>query len=285
MRPWLVIPVLGVASVAAALATHHAPVLAVALGACGAALAAAIRAFVGPSLVGAIAAAGGAIVGTLGLLALGADAREVIAGAAALFALSELARAKLPQDSPLPAVGAALLAGVLDPSYIGLVPIAGIAWLIAPVPRPRAAIAVPLLGALATALAIALATTHAHAGLWTTWLGHAPAHRPIVATLVRAGDLVGPLAACAALAGLAICLAHGRLAGAAVGSVLAVTAVVSLSGGFVAPATPLVAALATGVAIGRLAALVRLPVGQAFVGATAGFVLAAVPVWTLIAPA
>ena len=284
VRSWYVIPALGAASVAAALAMHHAPVLALALGACGAALAAAIRAFVGSSLVGAIAAAGGAVVGALGLLALAPEAREVIAGTAALFAISELARAKLPQESPLPAVGAALLAGVLDPSYIALVPVAGVAWLLAPVARPRAAIAVPILGALATALAIGLATTHAHAGLWTTWLGHAPAHRPVLATLVRAGDLVGPLVACAALAGIAICLVHGRLAATALAAVLALTAIVSLSAGFVAPATPLVAALAAGVAIGRLAALVRLPVGQAFVGATVGFVLAVAPVWTLIAP-
>jgi len=39
------------------------------------------------------------------------------------------------------------------------------------------------------------------------------------------------------------------------------------------------------VAIGRLAALVRWPVGQAFVGATVCFLLVVVPVWTLIVPA
>ncbi|HET9993116.1 MAG TPA: hypothetical protein VFQ65_31490, partial [Kofleriaceae bacterium] len=68
---------------------------------------------------------------------------------------------------------------------------------------------------------------------------------------------------------------------AAVASIVAVTAAMSLAGGFVAPAIPLVAALCAGIAIGRLAALVRLPIGQAFVGAAAGFVLAAVPVSAL----
>jgi hypothetical protein len=70
-----------------------------------------------------------------------------------------------------------------------------------------------------------------------------------------------------------------------VASVFVVTAIASLAGGFVAPAAPLVAALGAGVAIGRLAALVRYPAGQAFVGATAGFLLVVVPAWTLIASA
>jgi len=51
------------------------------------------------------------------------------------------------------------------------------------------------------------------------------------------------------------------------------------------PVALLVAALAAGVAIGRLAALVNAPIGQRFVVATVGFVLVVVPAWTLIAPA
>jgi hypothetical protein len=271
---------MGLAGAGAAFMTTRDPVIAVAVGLCGAALAATIRAFLGPALVGAIAAAGGAMIGVVDLLVIAPHLRAVIAGAAGLFALSELARAKAPNASPLPAAGAAILAGVLDPSYVGLVAVSGIAWLIAPVPRPRGVLSLPVLGSLATIVAIVLACG-GHSAVWHAWLGHTTAHRDPLATLLRAGDLVGPLATCAALSGVALCLAHGRLAAAAVASIVAVTAVMSLAGGFVAPAVPLLAALGAGIAIGRLAALVRLPVGQAFVGATAGFVLAVVPVSAL----
>ena len=279
MRPWFVIPLLGLAGAGAAFITTRDPIVAAAVGLCGAALAAAIRAFLGPALVGAIAAAGGATLGVIDLLAVAPHVRAALAGAAGLFALSEIARAKAPNASPLPAAGAALFAAILDPSYVGLVAVSGVAWLIAPVPRPRGVVALPILGGLATIIAIVLAC--GHSGLWHAWLGHSIGHRDPLATLLRAGDLVGPMAACAGLAGVALCLAHGRLAAAAVASIVAVTAAMSLAGGFVAPAVPLVAALGAGIAIGRLAALVRLPVGQAFVGATAGFVLAVVPVSAL----
>ncbi|MEO8846155.1 MAG: hypothetical protein ABI591_27000 [Kofleriaceae bacterium] len=287
MRPWYVIPAFGLASAATAFAVDHQIWVALALGLCGAALAAAIRGFLGPTAVAAVAAAGGAALGVLGLIALAPHGalREALAGAAGLFAISELARAKQPNASPLPAIGAALLAGALDPSYVGLVAVSGFAWLRAPVARPRAAFAVPIAGILATVVACACALVYARTSLWHAWLGHATYPRALAATLTRTGDLVGPMTAFAALVGLVICLAHNRLAAAAIASVFVLTAIASLAGGFVAPAAPLVAALGAGVAIGRLAALVRWPVGQAFVGATAGFVLVVVPAWALIVPA
>ena len=285
---WYVIPAVGLVSAGAALAAaHHQPWLALAIGLCGAALAAAIRGFVGVSPVAAIAAAGGALLGVFGLIALAPHSaiREALAGAAALFAISELARVKQPDESPLPAIGAALLAGVLDPSYVGLVAVSGYAWLRAPVLRPRAAVLLPIAGVLAAALVCACAIGYAHSSLWQSWLGHSTYPRALVATITRTGDLIGPMMAFAALTGLALCLAHGRIAAAAVGSVIGLTAITSLACGFVAPAAPLVAALGAGVAIGRLAALVRWPLGQAFVGATAGFLLVVVPAWTLLASA
>jgi hypothetical protein len=287
VRPWYVIPALGLAGAATAFAVDHRIWAALALGLCGASLAAAIRGFLGASQVAAVAAAGGAALGVLGLIALAPHAaiREALAGAAGLFAISELARAKQPNESPLPAIGAALLAGALDPSYVGLVAVSGFAWLRSPIARPRAAIALPIAGILATVLACACALLYARTTLWHTWLGHATYPRALVATLTRTGDLVGPMTAFAALVGLVMCLAHGRIAAAAVASVFALTAIASLAGGFVAPAAPLVAALGAGVAIGRLAVLVRWPVGQAFVGATAGFLLVVVPAWTLIVSA
>jgi|GEM_PF-3052449 len=293
VRPWYVIPALGLASIGVAIAVTRDPWLAVALGSCGAALAAAIRAFLGPSGVAAIAAAGGAALGVLGSIVLAPHepVRAAIAGAAGLFAIGELVRPKQPHESTLPAVGAALLAGVLDPSYIALVAVAAVAWYRAPVARARAAVIAPALGVLATALAIIAAFSeqgaHGHAlvHLWHTWLGHGvPSHAGWLLTLLRTGDLVGPLTAFAALVGLALCLGHGRLAAAAVLAIVGSTAIASLTGGFVAPAAPLVAALAAGVAIGQLAALVHAPIGQTFVGATVGFVLVVVPAWTLIAP-
>ncbi|HET9992214.1 MAG TPA: hypothetical protein VFQ65_26970, partial [Kofleriaceae bacterium] len=201
VRPWYVIPLLGIAGAAVAFSATHQPAVAVAFGLCGAALAAAIRAFLGPALVGAIAAAGGATLGVIDLVAVAPHVRAALAGAAGLFALSELARARQPNASPLPAAGAAVLAAVLDPSYVGLVAVSGIAWVIAPVPRPRGVIALPILGGIATVLAIVLAC--GQSGVWHAWLGHATAHRDVLATVLRAGDLVGPIAACAALAGVA----------------------------------------------------------------------------------
>jgi hypothetical protein len=283
LRPWYVIPALGLASAAAAFAASHQTADALAIGACGAALAAAIRAFLGPSGVAAVAAAAGAALGVLALITLAPPVRAALAGAAGLFAIAELARPKQPHESPLPAVGAALLAAGLDPSYVALVAVAGAAWLRAPVSRPRAAVLIPILGVIATGFACACAIAYSKTSLWHTWLGHATYPRDLVTTLVRTGDNVGPIAVFAAAVGLVACLAHGRFAAAAVVSVIAVTAIASLAGGFVAPAAPLVAALGAGVAIGRFAALVKWPVGQAFVGATTGFVLVCVPVWSLLA--
>ncbi|HEY0255373.1 MAG TPA: hypothetical protein VGC41_27780, partial [Kofleriaceae bacterium] len=176
-RPWLVIPVVGLFAIGIAwLVTHHVA-LAIAIGACGAAVAAAIRGFLGPSTVAAVAAAGGAAVGVLGALAIHATMRDAVAGAAAMFAICELARVKLPHESPLPALGSAIVAGLLDPSYVGLVAVAGVAWLRTPVRRPRGAVIVPVLGALAIAIALACALAYPNSRLWHVWIGRSIAHR------------------------------------------------------------------------------------------------------------
>jgi hypothetical protein len=278
VRPWLVIPFVGAGAGALAYAAHHDPALAVAVALAGAALTAAIRAFDGPSVAAALSAGAGGALGTL--CALGAaEIRPMLAGAAAMFAICELARATSPEASPWPAAGAAVAAAVLDPAYVALVAVAGAHVFVAldrphgraRRPRPRWVLAVPAAGALATVLAIAGALVH-HPW-FAAWVGHAAhATSPLVAA-TRAGDLLGPLAATAALAGLVVCATRGRFAAAAVAGVVAMTALGELAGG--AAATPLVAGLGAGVAVGRLAALIRWPTGQAFVGATAGFVLVA----------
>ena len=275
VRPWLVIPVLGLASGGVALGAHHSIASACAIALLGAALAAAIRAFNGPTLAAAVSAGAGAALGVLGLLAVGATSlRPALGGAVAMFAICELARAKPPNASPLPAAFAAIAAGVLDPAYVALIPVAGVHLVVSPWPHRPWMIALPITGVLATGFVIAMAISHA---------GHADSAR---VTLARIGELLGPLAACAALAGIAICATRARFAAAAVYGVVALTLVVAFTataGKPLGPAVPLVAALASGIAIGRLAAMIRMPVGQAFLGATAGFVLVVVPAWSLVA--
>src|SRR5262245_22408637 len=135
------------------------PVVALAIGAVAAASAAAVRAFAGPSVAAATTAVAASLLVTLGVLDLDAQhslwlARDALAAAAALFAIAELAR-PLPVDaSPLPAIGAALVAGALDPSYVALLAIAGIRLLLGPWARPRWAALVPLAGLLAIGLAL-----------------------------------------------------------------------------------------------------------------------------------
>jgi hypothetical protein len=276
-----VIPLLGLASAAVALALGRSPIDIAALALLGAALAAAIRAFGGPTLATAITAGAGAALGVLGVLDI-ADTRGMLGGAAGMFAICELARAKAPGASPWPAIGAAVVAGVFDPVYVALVPVAGVALVVDPASRPRWVLAVPALGLLATALAIIASTTHVFASLWIDWAGHAHTNARVADVLARAGDILGPLAATAALAGLAVTATRSRFAASGVLGVAALITVDMVSSNTVAPALPIVSALGAGVAIGRLAALVRAPVGQTFVGATAGFVLVAVPVWTLL---
>ena len=281
LRPWLVIPAIGLASTAAAAASGRSLDEALATAALGAAIAAAIRAFVGPSAPAAIAAAAGALLGVLAFVELGdAPIRGALAGAAAMFAICELARAKLPSASPLPAMGAALVAGVLDPSYVALFAVAGAHLVSTPWSRPRWVIALPIAGVLAIVLAAVAALLHGR--VWTAWLGHVPRAIAIRTTIAGAGELLGPLTLVAAVAGLAICATRGRFAVAAVAAVVVGSIGVAFAGAAVASAIPIVAALGAGVAIGRLAAMIRWPVGQTFLGATAGFVMLVVPAYELL---
>jgi len=277
LRGWLVIP--AVAALAATLAVLTArssdQAIAGGIGAAllGAALAAAIRAFVGTGAPAAIAAASGSALGVLGWLDAGGDARGALAGAAAAFAICELVRPREPLASPWPALGAATLAATLAPAYAALPAVTAMFVVASPAPRPRWVIALPIAGVLVAALAVVAAVAHggALARLDHAWSGHAPR-----VALVAVADRLGPLEVVAALAGLALCALRGRFAAAATLGVLVFAA--QPAGG---PALPIIAGLGAGVALGRLALLVRLPIGQAFVGAAAGFVLVAVPAWTL----
>jgi hypothetical protein len=192
----------------------------------------------------------------------------------------ELAR---PSTSPLVAVLPAAIAAVLDPSFVALVAIAGARVMTAPWERPRWAIVVPIVGGLAIVLAVMAGAVHGGTlgMLADRWCGARVHPLSIGALATAGGDVLGPVTAVAALAGLAalVRVRHAELAIAAsiVGAVL-----VDLRGGAIGPATIALAALCAGLAVGRLAALIRLASGQAIAAVTVGALLVVPPAWTAI---
>jgi hypothetical protein len=270
-RPWLVIPVIAALTGAAIGVLARSPELALAAALLGAALAAAVRAFVGAGAIAAVSAVTAAALGVLGWFELATPSeRAAIAGAAAMFAICELARRRpgIQDASPWPALGAAVLAAVLDPAYAALPVVAACVVVAAARPRPRWLIAMPV---ACGALAVIVVLVHLRGSL-----------HHVGATVRTIGDGLGPLTAIAALAGIVQCASRGRVAAAAMLGVVAATALFALASAREVPAVPIVAALAAGVALGRLASLVRLPVGQAFVCAGVGIMLVVVPVWPLV---
>ncbi|HEY5924008.1 MAG TPA: hypothetical protein VIV11_20150 [Kofleriaceae bacterium] len=279
-KTWLAIPVMAIACAGLALLLREQPPAALAIGALAAATAAAVRAFAGTSGAAATTAGAAALLVALAVLELGAPdvTRDALAAAAALFAIAELAR-PLPVDaSPLPAIGAALVAGALDPSYVALLAIAGVRLLLGPWMRPRWALVVPIAGVLVIGIALlaALARGGLFAELWHAWVARGGDAAPLE-LLARAGDTLGPIATIAALAGLGVCTLRGRYAAAACISVAAGAIAVDLTSGVLGIATLAIAAVGTGVGLARLAAIVRWPTGQTFVGATAGFLIVVAP--------
>jgi hypothetical protein len=279
-KTWLAIPIVAIACAALACAFGHQPPAVFAIGALAAATAAAVRAFAGSSIAAAITACAAALLATLGVLDLAVHdvARAALAAAAALFAIAELAR-PLPVDaSPLPAVGAALVAGVLDPAYVALLAIAGVRYLLGPWSRPRSAVIIPIVGTLAIGIALLAGCARGglFADLWQLWAARTGS-TPGLELLAQAGDTLGPIAVIAALAGLAVCTLRGRYAATAVVAVAAGALAVDLSTRMLGAATISIAAASAGVGLARLAATVRWPTGQSFVGATAGFMIVVAP--------
>lgn len=266
VRSWFVIPAMGVACGASAIALGATPALALT----GAAIAAVIRVVVGDTPSALVAAVLAPLLAVASLT--GIAPRAAVALAAAGWTITELARE---DGEPLVALLPAAIAAVLDPSFVALPAIAGTRWLRAPGPRPRWALAVPAVGVLAILVAVL-------AGARLGWFA-TPAHPVHPAALAaRLGDALGPLTAVAALAGvlslLRPTLAMLALAAAIVGALL-----VDLRAGVPGAATIGLAALLSGLAIHRLAALIRLPAGQAITGATIGALVIVPPAWTAIA--
>jgi hypothetical protein len=148
---------------------------------------------------------------------------------------------------------------------------------------PRWTLLVPVLGVLVLALAVftALLRDRALADLWTLWVARDVTGAAPLAMFTSTGDLLGPVTAVVAVAGLAVCAMRGVLAATAVGGVVIAAVGLDLVAGSTGSATLVCAALGAGSGIARFAALIRWPVGQTFVGAAVGAMLVVAPVWTL----
>jgi hypothetical protein len=275
---------MGVVSAGAALGLgERVPLEVIACGAAGASMAAAIRALVGDSpasLTGAIAAPLLMIAMLFDPAIGGASARAWIAIAAACWTMVELAR---PTTSPLVALLPATVAGVLDPSFVAVIAVAGARLMTAPWERPRWAISVPIAGGLIAVLALlaGVARTGSLLSLGTYWCG-LPAHPVSFGSLASLGaQTIGPVAAVAALAGIVVLVRRRYAELAAVlcglGALL-----VAMRTGVVGPAAIAIASLSAGLAVGRFAGTIRLPAGQALAGATASLLLLLPPAWTAI---
>lgn len=280
MKSWIAIPAVAVVSAALALAVQQPPEAACATAGLAAAIAAVVRAFVGASPAATVASTVAALLGTLFALELTDIARPAFAAAAALFVVSEIVRPQPVDASPLPSIGAALVAGVLDPSFIALVPVVGIRFILGPWSRPRGSIVLPIFGVLATGLAILSAFSWPELwGVWTGKMGSDPIYNWLQ-LVEQLGDIVGPIAAVAALAGFATIASRGHYAIASVAAIVVGAIGVDIATGSISVATLSCAAFGAGLGIARLTAMLRWPVGQAAIGAAAGFMMLVAPALT-----
>lgn len=277
---------MGAASAAAAVGLGaHAPAPIIALGLAGASSCAAIRALAGDSP----ASLTGAVLAPLLLIASVVDPslahgvaliRACIAIAAAGWTLVELAR---PTTSPLVALLPATIAALLSPAYVGLLAIAGSRVITAPWQRPRWAIGVPIVSLLALVLAV-IAGVAAHgsfAALGDAWTGVARAPHGLPSMLELTATTLGPITAVAALAGLAF-LVRVRHAELAAATIVVGALAVSVRGGGVDPSLIAISVISAGLAVGRLAGMIRNAGGQAVVGATLAMLVLMQPAWTVI---
>jgi hypothetical protein len=274
VRSWIAIPTLGAAcaGAAAGLATLHAtpidPLLVVTTGLAGAAITACIRALAGDSPASFAAMVIAPLLAIATLFELGiATPRELCAIAAAAWTCVELAR---PSTSPLVALLPAGIAAI-DPAFAVMLPIAGARVKTAPWERPRWALAVPIATALAALVRLGVYASHPHDAMGFT------AYAALVASAL------GPLMATAALGGLVV-IARARHAEVALAVSIVLACAIGLRAGVVTPPIVALAALTSGLAVGRFAALIRLAPGQAFAGVTCGALLLLAPVWSAIVP-
>jgi hypothetical protein len=252
----------------------------------GAGLAAMVRVLAGDSPAALTAAVLAPLLAVASLADAGGEpVRAALALAAAGATVIELARlsgaAPWPAGYPAPVavVASAVIAALLDPRLVALVGIAGLRLITARTIHARWATAVALAGIAALALAVVAGTVWPALGSW--WYG-APSDPATLRSLAaRAGATLGPITSVAALAGVAS-LARPRYPELAVAAVVASAVLVDLRGGALGSVTIGLAALLSGLAIARLAAMIRIPSAQAVAGAAIGVVVIVPPAWTAI---
>jgi len=293
-----VIPAMGVVATVATATFGATPWQLACAGLAGAACAAAIRMLTNDSPA-ALTAAGLAALLAIGLVLEQhhATATTWLALAATSWTIAELARttratsaplapATSPATSPIVALLPALLAAILEPACASLLVLAGIRMVTAPWQRPRWIVAVPIAGAVVTLLAIVSGPARGgvFGALGNAWYGHA--HRISPSALASAlGAALGPLVAVAALAGLALvarAIHRGALAELAILGCAGGALLVDLRAGSIGPTTLGLAALVSGLAVGRLAGMIRIPSGQAVVGTACGALLLVAPAYTAL---
>jgi hypothetical protein len=258
------------------------------------ALAAVVRVLAGDSPAALTGAVFAPILAVASFAEAGGElGRAAIALAAAGWTVTELARLPGEPASPLAAVLPATIAAILDPSFAALVAIAGVRLVIlqgspraresrgtTPWQPSRWVLAVPGAGVLAIVLAVLAGTSWPALG--APWFGAAANPVSVARLAGLAGTTLGPLTAVAALAGIPA-LARPRYAELAIAAAIAGAILVDLRAGTFGPTSIGLAALLSGLAIGRLAAMIRIPSGQVIAGATAGVLVVIPPAWTALA--
>jgi len=270
VRAWLVIPAAGIVAGGAGVVLGVTPLAGVA----AAAIAAAVRAMAGegPAPLAAACAAPLLLVAALADQTH-ASPRTVLAIAALGWTITELAR---PSRYPLVVLVPALAATVLDPTLASLAVLAGV-HVVRTADQPRWTLATPLAGGAAVGLAVLAGIVWPALG--DVWFA-APSHPVAIDRLAWLGaDAVGPVLAVAAVAGFALVL-RVRLGELAIAAACAGAMLGDLRAGAIEPVTLALAALLAGLAIARLAAIIRIPSGQAIAAATLGALLVAPPAWS-----
>ena len=169
----------------------------------------------------------------------------------------------------------AVIAALIEPAAIALVPIAG-----ARLPaQPRWTLAIPFLGLVGVIVAIMAGAAREGplADLGTRWFGMPAAPVDLSTSLLLLADALGPMLAVAALAG-AFVLARDLAAAACIAGAL----LVDVRAGVPGATTLGLAALAAGIAVGRLGATIRIASGQAIVTGTCAAILLLPPTWLAI---
>lgn len=257
----------------------------------GAAIAAAMRVLAGDSAVSQVGAGVASLLAVVVIVEhVGLERPLVVAFvaiAAMCWTFAELGRVT---STPIVAILPATVAAFLEPGCVALVALAATRLVTAPRasnhPAQPWVIAVPIAGGLVVVLAIVAGAAHggALATLGARWYGTPVRSITAASSIELLGGALGPLAAVAALAGL-VMLVRAQLANLAIGACVLGALLVDLRAGATGPTTLGLAGLCAGLAVGRLAGMIRIPSGQTLTAAACAVMLLLPPAWTAISRA